>query len=290
MPQEGWTKAELAAEATRRGFNVRERLITDWCQLGLLDHPEHQGAGRGQGSRRGLFPPNQHRLFLELLQKRQGEKPTRPYLLAQIPLYLWVYWGDEYVPLRQARKALLTWIEGAMGRGLDTDRAAARALVEQISSPKAPRKEQRELIEAIANIGYRGKVDDPQQLQFLFDVVIDPGGTGRAYGPPGLPLEARAIAVTQMRLMAAVATIRADAADQRVVTDELLCCARAELCTSLREWVYKQPALLEQVSAADAQRLRLEVSDQQLFEGVGKNLLLVIAGLLQLVPLPETPS
>ena len=47
-------------------------------------------------------PASQRNLFLTLLHHRSGNGINS---LARIPVGIWMYWGDEYVPLRQVRRA-----------------------------------------------------------------------------------------------------------------------------------------------------------------------------------------
>src|SRR5260370_18468065 len=89
------------------GYEIPIRLIRDWTQAGLLDRPRKRPAGRGRGSSQALYPANQRKLLLTLLSKRPGNGISS---LARIPVGIWMYWGDDYVPLRQARRAMLTWI------------------------------------------------------------------------------------------------------------------------------------------------------------------------------------
>jgi hypothetical protein len=91
-------------QSARAGYEITVRLIRDWAQAGLLDRPRKRPAGRGRGSNQALYPANQRELLLTLLSKRAGNGISS---LARIPVGIWMYWGDEYVPLRQARRAML---------------------------------------------------------------------------------------------------------------------------------------------------------------------------------------
>src|SRR5262245_40363698 len=88
------------------GFSPTGRLMTDWVSLGLLDQAHRRGLGRGKGTA-ATWPEEQLRLFLVLLQQRETVK--RMISLCNIPVGIWLWWGDRFVPLGQARRALRTW-------------------------------------------------------------------------------------------------------------------------------------------------------------------------------------
>ena len=97
----------LIADAAEHGHQVIARLVRDWSERGLLDYPTRRPAGKGHGSKQALYTANQRMLFLALLDKR-ADNGIRS--LARMPVWLWMYWGDDYVPLRQARRAFMTWL------------------------------------------------------------------------------------------------------------------------------------------------------------------------------------
>ncbi len=120
-----FTREDLIREAGGIRPGATERLITDWIELGLLDHPHKPGRGRGAGSSPGTWSSNQKELFLSLWHKRP-ESPVAA--LCNIPVYLWVFWGDEHVPLRQVRRAMTTWIERQRVYRGTADKTAAQLL------------------------------------------------------------------------------------------------------------------------------------------------------------------
>src|SRR5207342_3529651 len=102
---------------------------------GLLDSPTRHGVGRGKGTTKGLYSGNQRQLFLELLKERPKWTKIAP--LTNMPIACWAYLGDEYVPLRQAKQALDTWIKAADLSSPARSRLATRDLVDLIASPDA---------------------------------------------------------------------------------------------------------------------------------------------------------
>ena len=103
-----YTASDLIRASESRQDPVSQRLITDWVSKGLLDRPTVRGLGRGKGTV-AAWPESQHRLFLVLLEKRREVKRTAT--LCNIPVSVWLLWGDEYVRLRQVRRALNTWVD-----------------------------------------------------------------------------------------------------------------------------------------------------------------------------------
>ncbi|MCL5284105.1 MAG: hypothetical protein M1330_05305 [Armatimonadetes bacterium] len=182
-----YTSEILIEEAKREGFIVSERLITDWVELGLLDRPGKRGLGRGRGSI-AVWPENQRHLFINLLDKRREVNRIGP--LCNIPVWLWLYWGDAYVPLRQVRRALRTWGEsqGVPRKGVSwkQGRKAGGNLVKQISHPDAKVKDRKALQEAVVGMLSRGEFDRERLLP-LVRRVFDPHNTGKDRGPAGAP-------------------------------------------------------------------------------------------------------
>ena len=123
---ERYTLEQLLAAADEEGLTASERLVVDWVSLGLLDRPEHRGAGQGRGSDKGTWPSEQLQLFPSLLRKRAAAQSVAT--LANIPVWLWLVWGDRYVPLRQVRRALSTWARQQWASEAKA-RRAARQLV-----------------------------------------------------------------------------------------------------------------------------------------------------------------
>jgi hypothetical protein len=125
-PSERYNAEQLIRAAEAQGLAASERLIVDWSSLGLIDRPEHRGAGQSRGSEKGTWAADQKELFLSLLKKRSEIDSVGT--LVNIPVWLWLVWGDRYVPLRQVRRALSTWAlhQWASER---TARRAARRLV-----------------------------------------------------------------------------------------------------------------------------------------------------------------
>jgi len=169
------------------------RLIDDWVSAGLLDAPKKVGLGRGKGTE-ATWPDTQRKLFLALLRKRK-EGARRQATLCNVPVFIWLYWGSEYVPTRQVRRALRTW-SGAY-RTASRRRAlhSARLVAEQFDSSQTEPGDRTALIEAIVEVGTKGQITNDKERMELgraFRRVFDPWGERGEVGPPELQLKAGA--------------------------------------------------------------------------------------------------
>jgi hypothetical protein len=140
-----YTKADLIQLADEVRLGATDRLITDWIGLGLLDSPSKPGAGRGSGSKPGTWSENQKELFLTVWRKRV-EGSIRN--LCNIPVYLWLFWGDHHVPLRQAKRAMATW-SSRQNVSADSADVAAKQLLNDFGSGPSSRAARELLAEAL---------------------------------------------------------------------------------------------------------------------------------------------
>ena len=193
---------DLLADATAWDYQVSVRFIRDWTKVGLLDRPRKRPAGRGRGSAPALYSANQRMLFLVLLDKRAEGHGIRQ--IARIPVWFWMYWGDDYVPLAQARRAFMTWLEDQTS--LAQAQANAREITKQFAHPQATRQARRRFVDLITEINYTGRLGDLAELEDAFRQVFEPGATltHRAVGSPNAPITVEAmIQVAQARAQAA---------------------------------------------------------------------------------------
>jgi hypothetical protein len=184
------TIEDLVADAERRGDTVTVRMIRDWTAVGLLDSPQRRPAGKGHGSRPALYPATQRELFLALLHHRPGNGIKS---LARIPVCIWMYWGEDYVPLRQARLAIKTWL-GNPRISLRKARETALEVLGQLDNPAATDAARRELVDTLTAMANTAHLD-PERLDHVVRQVFEPGygEIHRAVGHPAAPLTADAI-------------------------------------------------------------------------------------------------
>lgn len=181
---ERYTKAQLLDAAAMSGLEASPRLLRGWVQAGLLDHPERKGRGRARGIA-ATYSANQLQLFLTLLQHRRNG--ARPWQLANLPVWLWLRFGDEYVPLRQVRVALMTWRKAVVSTAWSRTDSSAAHVTQLLSAPGARQGRQRWLRTVLANVP--GDLDvDLGELVEAARGVIDPERTGIPRGPVGAQL------------------------------------------------------------------------------------------------------
>lgn len=177
-----FSRKGLVEEAVKAGYsNVSERLVTDWASIGLLDRPERTSKGKGKG--RGahyVWSDKQRDLFLALLQQREGLRYVGG--LASLPVSTWLYWGDEWIPLRQAKLALKTyWDRAGTVRSIEHLDSEAWVVVEAIAGKNGSRETRlqvhREIKFGMRNGRFNVEVLTPLVKELLQSL---PGGT---YGP-----------------------------------------------------------------------------------------------------------
>jgi hypothetical protein len=239
------TVNDLVADAAAAGYEVTARLIRDWAEQGLLDYPQRRPAGKGRGSAPALYPANQRSLLLTLLHHRPGNNISS---LARIPVAIWMYWGEQWVPLRHARRALMRYLgdpasrhyaQDAKRASKDRARAAARAILGQLDNPAATPRARRELLAAVTDAAYTGE-PDLKRLERAYRDVFEPGADRirKAVGHPSAPFTTEAmIGLTGARLTA----VNALAADE--VSDEALISARDAHLFAYAEYAAKQRLL-----------------------------------------------
>jgi hypothetical protein len=247
---------QMITDAAGRGHKVTARLIRDWTEAGLLDYPRRRSAGKGHGSRQALYPAAQRNLFLTLLHHRRVGNGISS--LARIPVGIWMYWGDDFVPVRQVRRAMVTWI-GDPRASLRKARETAREVARHLDNPAATPAARRELREALADLAYTGRADF-SRLERAVTSVFEAGfGTlRRAVGHPDAPVMADSvIRVLKSRLIAV------DLVREGRLTDEDFYAARRRHLVAYAEYAARQqffamhapaedPGMYEPVTAENA--------------------------------------
>jgi hypothetical protein len=161
----------MVLEARGRRHAITESLIDDWVGHGLLDQAQRRSRGRGRGVAAG-WSRHQRDLLLDLLARREQVRHSVR-SMAKVPVGVWVYFGDEYVPLRQVRRALETYAGiGRPTQRLD-HRPAATRLIHRIARPGARRQAVADLVEAIVESARIGRLDT-EALAPLLDEVVGP--------------------------------------------------------------------------------------------------------------------
>jgi hypothetical protein len=258
---------DLVADAAAAGYKATPRLIRDWTQQGLLDYPRKRFAGRGRGSEQAVYPDSQRNLLITLLAKRADGNNISS--LARIPVCIWMYWGDKYVPLSQARRALMRFLADPESRAdpaRDAMRASrqraqqvARGMLGQLDNPAATPQSRRELIDVLTDAAWSGK-PDLDRIETAIRDVFEPGynNVHRAVGHPAAPMLAESIITSIQARITAVSALFADR-----VSDEDLTDARDAHLFHYADYAARQPyyaaaaprnrpTLYEPVTAEDA--------------------------------------
>ncbi len=149
-----YTRVQMVDIAASSGHHATERLLTDWQAAGLIDRPYKKGLGRGRGIV-ALWPESQLRLWLLLLEKRRqtGQVPN----LCNVPVGLWLYFGDDYASIRQVRKCMRTWSERyGSSRGHKLAKQTARQLLADLPIATASKNVRARLVSEMASALLRG--------------------------------------------------------------------------------------------------------------------------------------
>lgn len=160
-----YTMDDLLKAGREKGYSPTRRMAQDWVELGLLDRPERRGRGRAMGVS-ATWSQAQRDLFVSLLEHRGQAKHIAP--LCNIPVWMWLYFGDAYVPLRQVRPVLATW----QGRtGTISWKAARRAAAQllDLGSMRVRRAETQAVLEDLAGLLLRSprRFDEADERQLL---------------------------------------------------------------------------------------------------------------------------
>ncbi|MET7817220.1 hypothetical protein [Micromonospora zamorensis] len=226
---------QLVADTARHGHQAGERLIRDWTERGLLDYPQRRPAGKGHGSRPALYPASQRNLLLTLLHHRPTNKIRS---LARIPVFIWTYWGDDFVSTSQALRAMNTWL-GDPRVSIAQARKSAQGILKQLDNPNATSTARRELLETVSKIAYTGQANYPRlesAVRAVFEPDHDQGS--RAVGHPAAPMMAHTIVDLTMANLTAINRFAAG----KVAQDEFRQARHLHLVTHA-EYAANQPQL-----------------------------------------------
>ena len=163
-----FTKEEMLRLAASAGLPADGTLFDRWVTQGLLDAAQTEGRGYRSGVLR-TWPGGQAQLWLTLLSKRrEGAKPRD---LANGPVFIWLLWGEDYVPLRQVRRVVETWAEVGRKAPRHDYRHAARRLVKDVAAPGVDHHARDALVEALVDSA-RARDLDEERVEALVRRVV----------------------------------------------------------------------------------------------------------------------
>lgn len=222
---------EMVGEAHLADYmHVRDRLIKSWVTLGLLDEAR---LGRSRGRAAGIpryWPTAQRDLLLELLRNQEnGVRSVAT--LCNLPVAWWLYRGDSVVPLRQAKRALTTWLDKASHRSWERSTRSAGDLV-SMYLPALRGSERADIVNVVAKIAYSSRFDPKAVEQELRDLA-----------PREAPEATEERTAGLLRALAPIEAILHTREHLDDIPDDLYRFARTELNSSAREYVALQPQL-----------------------------------------------
>lgn len=177
-----FSRAGLVRAAEAAGFTqVSERLVTDWGSKGLLARGVRSSRGKGKGTgAHYVWPEAQKELFLALLEHREEVRYVDS--LAVLPVSTWIYWGDNYVPLHQAKLATATWWgRASSGRSYESLKQQARQMVKAIAGNGGSRATRAALRDALLD-GLERQDFDSDRILPLVTELLNSESNG-AWGP-----------------------------------------------------------------------------------------------------------
>jgi hypothetical protein len=234
------TVDDLIADARLMGRKATQRMIMDWQTFGLIDYPQPQGgAGRGKGSKKSVYSANQRKLFRTLIEHRPQAKHIADLMI--FPVYLWLYWGDDYVPLRQTRLAMKTYAGRVTNVSRQRAEALAREITAQFAHPDSRETARTKLTRLTGEAIHEGRGPDEPLEQALHE-VFDPHNEGLQLGPPTVPISAEALLRNSLARERAA---RALISDQEIA-DSAFTSARGAVVETTNEYLTLQPQLAAQ--------------------------------------------
>lgn len=184
-----YSRKELVQKAHESGFvDASERLIAEWVRLGLLDTAKRVTRRDGRKGAHYVWHENQLNLFLLLLTKRKDV--NRISSLVVIPVAIWMYWGDEWITLKQVRRALSTSLD-LFGSPHSWERAnsEARQVVKKLLGPRVPKDKVNLLIDTLTQGLYHKKLDRDLLASVLTDIAKHDSQL-KHWGPFGFDIDA----------------------------------------------------------------------------------------------------
>ena len=88
---------------------IFESPLEEFQKQGLMLPPQRRGKGRGKGVP-GLWTAQQADLLRTLCMFRDKHKIHKVAVRCNIPVWVWLYWGDEWsVTLDQVKRVMKKW-------------------------------------------------------------------------------------------------------------------------------------------------------------------------------------
>lgn len=168
MSQPEWTKEEMFASIKASGLSIDESQFQELRKHGLIMPGCLQSKGR-YGSKPGLWTSQQRDLLHILCHERGQQKMHSIAVLCNIPISLWLYWGDNAgVPLEQVKQIMKTWAVRQKEPSLTQSRLDAGKILQDVGNH--PEGGKRQAISTLANLFYQGRFTEQDLIEPLYRV------------------------------------------------------------------------------------------------------------------------
>jgi hypothetical protein len=223
-----YTRAEMLEQAHIRSLSLSDRHLTDLIEDGLINGPCKNGLPGG-GSE-AVWPQEQLDLLLTVLKKQQdldqqaGHHIYARKLLCNIPVCVWLYWGEAYIPLHQVKRAMVTWARAYRRSPKSKAKQSARHLTRLSASPRSDRNDKEVLIKRIITLATSGeslKDNEVKDFLYLLKDVIDPEDIGEARGPARAKLSAEAVVGLIHARLIAINHLSAQSGEISIIPDTI---------------------------------------------------------------------
>lgn len=164
---------ELLAYVRSCGFKVNEDLLRDFQKQGLMSYPVEKHSKRSSGRVKGVYGiwTEQQRNLLRTLCMMKEKHKWKPSQSCNLPVWVWLYWGDEYgVTFDQVKRSMCIWASHFQKQlSQDRSRQAASQVVKQVRNYKGGQRiATNKIAEAFYNGGYTQQ-DISDALHYAFD-------------------------------------------------------------------------------------------------------------------------
>lgn len=178
-------------------IDLTERTFTSWVEHGLIAQADLTGLGPGKGVAR-TWNDHQAQLLLQICRLRPQAK--RLAVLANIPVGIWLHFGDKYVGTPQAMTAMRTWAGDAKSTSARRAGPSARALAEQIVGPEIDPRLRNRFVELVTEFAPHPHNYDQHTFEQAVRELLDASPTPPRLSAVGLAAvtEARVLAVQSM--------------------------------------------------------------------------------------------
>ncbi len=191
------TRLDLQADARNLGLDLNARQITEWRRIGLLGAPQRRKSAQ-HGQDLAEFSAEQRALFRAVVRNRV--RGVSNGTLANLPVFAWLHYGDDWARTSQVRLAMRTAVGKDLRRSERAAASAARTLLDMIdvnnASVHARAAFKREVAEEV-----RGGRIDPARLRALVTKVFQPGDVVIRRGPRDATLDVDVITMSLVARM-----------------------------------------------------------------------------------------